>query len=260
MVAILINNPMNKIDTINLNVFNNENDFTNLMSRLDTSFPYERYYDDSLKDMYDHNFFKVKEEINEDILSLFIKYKENRKEGHLKICSSIPQPYLIEKGFDNEIIITMVKDDDFNINENTKITYSSYKNDPSLYFQMVELEILYYGNSYGIDFCKRRWDRYQQAVVAENEGLDFFYALLNGEVVAYCYAFYKDDVVGIDGLLVKEEVRKQGIASSLLKYISSLYKCPIYLHAEESDTPIKLYRSLGFKEIEKSYDYLKLDK
>lgn len=250
---------MNKIDTINLHVFINENDFTNLMSRLDTSFPYERYYDDLLKGMYDHNFFAIDKLMDEDILSLFIRYKENRKEKHLKICSSIPQPFLLEKGFENDTILTMVKYDDFDINENKEITFTSFKENPSLYDELVKLEILYYGERYGLDFCKRRWDRYR--LVAEaNDNLNFFFAIRNNEVVGYCYSYHAYDVVGIDSLLVKEECRKQGIASSLLKHISSFYKCPIYLHAGEDDTPINLYHSLHFNEIRKSYDYLKVDK
>lgn len=220
----------------------------------------KRYYDDSLKDMFDHNFSTV-DNIDEDTLNKLLEIKKDKEEKHIKISSDKPLDSLLEKGFKKEVTLTMLKENylDFNVPGNYLIKYKNVRENEEIINDIIATEILYYGQIYGIDFSIRRWNRYFSKIKEGNNGLNFFACFYQNNIVGYCYSYYDNDVVCVDGLLVVEEYRKQYIASNLLKYIAHFYNCPIFLHADDDDTPKEMYKKLGFIEISKSYDYLKLD-
>lgn len=239
-------------------VFKSENNFIYLFSKSIDYGSFIRYFDDELKDMYDHNFSLLKEDINENIYQDILNIKKNREEKHIKISLEKEEKYFIEKGFESEVNLTLVKEDylNFNIPSLDFVTYKRYRQNKEIIKDVIKLEKEYYGKEYGEDFCERRWLRYAKKVDEGDNGLDIWVVYDKDIPIAFAYSFYSEDVVAMDGLLVINEYRHRYVASNLIKTIGAHYDCPIYLHADKSDTPKEMYRKLGFIVIEETYDYL----
>lgn len=237
----------------------NEENLVLLFSTPNKTNTYIRYNDDELKDMYDHNFFEA-QNIDEKLLFKFYEIKEERREGHLKISSKCEEKCLKLHNFEEEILLTMLKNDYdiFHIIEREGLIFKNLKED-NIIDDIISLELLEYGEIYGRSFTIRKMHRYASKILEKNNGLNYHACYLGNLLVGYCYTYYDQGVVGLDGLLVRKEYRHQGIASTLLKYIANFYNCPIYLHADEEESPRYLYEKLGFKVIDKTYDYLIVD-
>ena len=139
------------------------------------------------------------------------------------------------------------------------VEFKNLRNNPDLVNDFLDLDVRYYGKTYGEDFIARRMYRYFNKSL-DGVGLDYFGCYINNKLVASCYTYYSDGVVGLDGLLVAEEYRGNNLASNLIKYIQQYYQnCPIYLHAAQSESAKDLYAKLGFEIIYQKHEYLKLD-
>ena len=243
------------------NIELSESSFTNLFSK-PVSLPFGvRYYDDLLPDMYDHNFTLINTLVNEDKLNVLLDIKKQRNENFIKITTPIRSEFLEKKGFESEALLTMLKQDydRFDVPSTKDVSFKSVKENKRYIEELIDIEIKYYGPSYGEDFCRRRWIRYYEKALEDN-GLDIYVALKEDKVVGYCYSYYSHNIVCVDGLLVVKEMRKQYVASSMLKHIAHQYHCPIMLHASEDETPKEMYKKLGFETKEILIDYLLLDK
>lgn len=240
-----------------------EKNFTRLFSNTINIDDNTRYYDDEIKNMYDHNFFELHSEMNDELFAKFLDIKKERKETFMEITSANKSEYLIKNGFKEETILTLVKQDyqDFNILKPMDVRYIRYKENPKIIQDVIDIEIKYYGPAYGEDFCKRRWLRYKDYIDSHiDTTLDIWVIYDNDIAIGYCYSYLDKDVVGMDGLIIIEEYRNKHLASNLIKHIAQYYKCPIYLHADEQETAKEVYFKLGFKIIDKYYYYLKVDK
>ena len=218
-----------------------------------------RYGDPLLPDMYDHNFTCAEGLITQEDLAVLETLRTERKEAHLKIESPQKQDILIKNGFEEELIHTMLKaDETFRFPQNKDLSFSSFKKQPDLMKQVVELEVLYYGPSYGEDFCRRRWRRYADKAGVDPR-LDIAFALSKQkEVVGYCYIFDDGTTTALDALFVVPSMRHRYVASTLLKHVRQAYLHPLYLHASEEETSKDMYSKLGFSYVSKRYEYLKL--
>ena len=218
-----------------------------------------RYEDSLLPDMYDHNFTWAKGLITQEDLAVLETLRTERKEAHLKIESAQKQDILIKNGFEEELIHTMLKaDETFRFPQNKDLSFSSFKKQPDLMKQVVELEVLYYDPSYGEDFCRRRWKRYADKAGVDPR-LDIVFALNSQEeVVGYCYTFDDGTTTALDALFVIPSMRHRYVASSLLKHVRQTYSRPLYLHASDEETSKDIYSKLGFSFTSKRYEYLKL--
>jgi len=217
-----------------------------------------RFYDSKLKDMWDHNFSVPKKEVNKKFIHELEILKEKYNDQHIKVISSSPIPFLMKEGFEEGIILVMAYlDNPMNIS-NKDVTFKHMsKEDTSN--DLIEIEKRHYGPIYGEDFSIRKMKRYIEAV-KEKKGFDFIGVYLRDKLVCYCYTFFSDGIVEMDSLLTDENYRHNGYATSLIAYISQTYKCPICLNAADDDTPKEMYKALGFKEIYRTYEYLKTKK
>lgn len=233
--------------------------FTNVFCKQIKTKSFIRYFDDSLINMYDHNYFKV-EDINEDILKDIYKIKQERKENFIKISSSNRLKDKLDPSFEEEIDLSMVSTREIKPkNALEGLSFSFIDNNEEYLEELIDIEIEGYAESYGEEFCRRRWIRYFKEV-KEDKGLNIVLALYKDKVVGYAYIYSNNEVVQLDGLEVKKEYRHKGIATSLFSFVSSYFSKPIYLHADNEDTPKEMYLKLGFISIRKEYSYLLLDK
>ena len=220
-----------------------------------------RYTDDLLPDAYCHNFSVLDQEPTNAMMGKLIQIKRQRGEFHLQIDLNEPSSFLTEVGYDESTTLTMVKEDylNFDISREAPYRYASLKEERRFGDAIVELDVAYYGEEYGEDFVRRRWKRKLKKFDEGDNGTNYFFVLDGDKVIAICDACFAFGVVGVDGLLVEEAYRHQYVASNLLKFIAFYYQCPIYLHADDEETPKEIYAKLGFVTVSKGYEYLKLD-
>ena len=221
-----------------------------------------RFYDDKLRDMYDHNFTHFDEELNEDMYNALEAFRHTRGENFAKYVGLCRSPFLLSKGFDEEEIITMAKCDYLNFpkKEIPGLSFDSIRDNPSFLDELIAIEISEYGQDYGASFCSRRWIRYADKIKEGDNGLNIFGAFIDGKLVGYCYSFYSRNTVCIDSLLVVPSYRNRYIATSLLAHVASKFGCLIYLHASEEETAKQMYAKLGFEILLSTYEYLRIDK
>jgi len=211
------------------------------------------YSDNQLSDMYDHNFYYVN---NIDLDSL--NYIENRSKDTNFIKIVTDKDNLLLDKYEHGEIIVMCKENynEFSFVENNKLTFKNLKCDDILN-DILDIELRHYGKQYGESFTKRKLYRYYD-VIKNNSDLNMFGAYIDNKLVGYCYAYMNSGVVAIDDLLVDEQYRNQRIASTLIKYICNLYKVPMYLHADNDDTPKYLYEKLGFVVLDQKHEYFRI--
>ncbi|MCR4562131.1 MAG: GNAT family N-acetyltransferase [Bacilli bacterium] len=252
---------MVKKETLN-NIASSEESFASLFSaEIYRSDRLVRYHDELLKDMYDHN-FSFANSLNDDDFRIIEEFKEKFNESFIKISSSESLPLLIEAGFERETLLTMAKEDyqNFIVPEIDFVRYVRVKERIEAIEDLIRIEKRYYGPEYGEDFCERRWKRYLNKILEGQNGLDIWVVYKGEEAIAYCYSYYFQNTICLDALLVIEEYRNKYVASNLIKEIASYYDCPIFLHADDEETPKEMYKKLGFEIVAKIYDYLKVDK
>ena len=240
-------------------VLKNEYDFDALFTTKQITDTYIRFFDDKLPDMYDHNFTEVFNDLSPEDFSKIKTISEERKENHIKIVSFNRLKVLSILGYEHSVILTMAAD---TIQPKPlkiqNITYKNLKESPELINDFLSLELKYDAPLYGADFVAREMYRYF-SVIKEKDGFNYFGCYYNNKLVAICYGFSIDGVIGLDGLLVDEPYRHNNIASNLVKHIQEYYhNCPIYLHADDEDTPKYIYQDLGFETLYKRHEYLLL--
>ena len=206
-----------------------------------------RWEDNELPDKYDHNFFEYSEQPVPDEVQKAVFFQKERGDSFLKLQGA--KPLQNSFGLSPSVTLSMELRRDF---RNWKIRSDLEFQKPSL-SELKELELSHFGPAYGESFTRRNISRLY-------EELSYHGAYLNGELVGSCYTLSNAGYVCLDGLLVDIDLRRQGIATSLLAHIAESEKGKtLYLHADLEDEPRKLYEKLGFCEVSRSYEYLCTD-
>ena len=243
------------------NIALSERSYIDLYCKRYEGIPFPRYFDDELRDMYDHNFSEFPVRVTEDDLEIIKRIKTERGEDFIKISCHKKSLYLCGAGFEEEALLTLAKEDylSFDVPPLDFVAYKRGSEHPELFVDLIKTEKEYYGPEYGESFCERRWLRDLGKIKEGGNGLDAWAVYDKEKIIGYCYSYFDHDVVCIDGLLVIKEYRNRYVASNLIKTIANYYACPIYLHASEDDTPKELYYKLGFEKVGVVYDYLRVD-
>lgn len=243
-----------------------------------------RWQDEVLYDMYDHNQFvpsnedtnavRYKGEISEkenteemfvrgqiskeDLEKAFVYQKEHgfnflKYDARKKLDSAIVN----ELGLEECEIYTMLlsKKDITGWKINDKVAVKDVKKE-DIGSDILELEIKNYASLYGHDFTQRKM-KYYLKKAKETDGFHYLAAYLDGKIVGACYAFAKHGYVVMDSLIVNEEARKQYVATTLMKYIAEQFDGKMFLHADADDTPKDMYAKMGFEIVDSLFEYCK---
>lgn len=218
-----------------------------------------RWEDNELPDKYDHNCFEYSGQPTKEEFRKALEYQVNRKDSFIKLEGDLPLEDSF--GLEESVTLTMALDKD----------PSSWKTNPELEYheprirELEKIEVKHFGAAYGEDFTRRNihW-------LAEN--LDFYGAYLDGKLVGACHSFTYNGYTCLDGLIVDEDYRNRYVATSLMKHVMDTVldkedpadeakrsKHVFFLHADADDTPVQMYRKLGFKEVGRLYEYLCTD-
>lgn len=219
-----------------------------------------KYSDSKLPDMHDHNLYKSENPLTtEDIKQLF---KNSALDGFVKLMlHSRLNPQIIKDFcFEETVSHTLAFYDTSTASfpkANKEVTIKTLTNG-ALGKDFIDFELSQYGSEYGEDFTLRKMHR-NLTLSQHCKKRDYVGAYINSKLVGYLTIWTDYDCVGIDDLIVDEKSRHKGIASALLEYACKLAPFA-YLHADANDTPIEMYKSMGFKIEFTQYEYFTKNK
>ena len=223
----------------------------------------EKWQDDDLYDMYDHNqFVPLLDDPTGKELEQAIAYQRQLGRGFLKIDTREKLDEVLIKRFSLEECCTETM-----LLRNKKENMARWKSNPDVIIydsasgdvlaDLLKIDIETFASDYGEDFIRRRDARYVKKAM-EIPGFHYYVAYLDGKPAGVCYAYAIDGYVVMDALVVREAFRKRYVATTLMKHIASQFKEEMFLHADADDTPKEMYRKMGFETVDELYEYLKM--
>ena len=223
----------------------------------------EKWQDDDLYDMYDHNqFVPLLDDPTDKELEQAIAYQHQLGRGFLKLDTREKLDEALTERFSLEKCCTetmLLRNKQKNIEawkcNPDVIIYDSASGD--VLADLLQIDIETFASDYGEDFIRRRDARYVKKAM-EIPGFHYYVAYLDGKPAGVCYAYAIDGYVVMDALVVREAFRKRYVATTLMKHIASQFKEEMFLHADADDTPKEMYRKMGFETVDELYEYLKM--
>ena len=223
----------------------------------------EKWQDDDLYDMYDHNqFVPLLDDPTDKELEQAIAYQRQLGRGFLKLDTREKLDEALTERFSLEKCCTETM-----LLRNKKENMARWKSNPDVIIHdsassdvladLLQIDIETFASDYGEDFIRRRDARYVKKAM-ETQGFHYYVAYLDGKVAGSCYACAIDGYVVMDALVVREAFRKRYVATTLMKHIASQFKEEMFLHADADDTPKEMYRKMGFETVDELYEYLKM--
>lgn len=223
----------------------------------------EKWQDDDLYDMYDHNqFVPLLDDPTDKELEQAIAYQHQLGRGFLKIDTREKLDEALTERFSLEECCTETM-----LLRNKQKNIEAWKCNPDVVIHdsvssdvladLLQIDIETFASDYGEDFIRRRDARYVKKAM-ETQGFHYYVAYLDGKVAGSCYAYAIDGYVVMDALVVREAFRKRYVATTLMKHIASQFKEEMFLHADADDTPKEMYRKMGFETVDELYEYLKM--
>lgn len=223
----------------------------------------EKWQDDDLYDMYDHNqFVPLLDDPTDKELEQAIVYQRQLGRGFLKLDTREKLDEALTERFSLEECCTETM-----LLRNKQKNIEAWKCNPDVVIHdsassdvladLLQIDIETFASDYGEDFIRRRDARYVKKAM-ETQGFHYYVAYLDGKVAGSCYAYAIDGYVVMDALVVREAFRKRYVATTLMKHIASQFKEEMFLHADADDTPKEMYRKMGFETVDELYEYLKM--
>ena len=223
----------------------------------------EKWQDDDLYDMYDHNqFVPLLDDPTDKELEQAIAYQHQLGRGFLKIDTREKLDEALTERFSLEKCCTETM-----LLRNKQKNIEAWKCNPDVIIHdsassdvladLLQIDIETFASDYGEDFIRRRDARYVKKAM-ETQGFHYYVAYLDGKVAGSCYTCAIDGYVVMDALVVREAFRKRYVATTLMKHIASQFKEEMFLHADADDTPKEMYRKMGFETVDELYEYLKM--
>lgn len=223
----------------------------------------EKWQDDDLYDMYDHNqFVPLLDDTTDKELEQAIAYQRQLGRGFLKLDTREKLDEALTERFSLEECCTetmLLRNKQKNIevwkcNPDVVIHDSAYGD---VLADLLQIDIETFASDYGEDFIRRRDARYVKKAM-ETPGFHYYVAYLDRKPAGSCYACAVDGYVVMDALVVREAFRKRYVATTLMKHIVSQFKEEMFLHADADDTPKEMYKKMGFETVDELYEYLKM--
>lgn len=223
----------------------------------------EKWQDDDLYDMYDHNqFVPLLDDPTDKELEQAIAYQRQLGRGFLKLDTREKLDEALTERFSLEECCTETM-----LLRNKQKNIEAWKCNPDVIIHdsassdvladLLQIDIETFASDYGEDFIRRRDVRYVKKAM-ETPGFHYYVAYLDGKVAGSCYACAIDGYVVMDALVVREAFRKRYVATTLMKHIASQFKEEMFLHADADDTPKEMYGKMGFETVDELYEYLKM--
>ena len=210
-----------------------------------------KWEDDRLRDKYDHNCFRYSGQPSLQEIRLALAYQRQRGDSFLKMLGYEP---LVDKyGLEEETTLAMALPKDVDVRGwavDPKVSVKSP--DPC---KLERLELQCFGAVCGNDFVVRNNRRLREKV-------PYLGAYLGGRLVGSCYMYVTDGYACVDSLMVDEDFRRRHVATTLLKHAvenARGSRAVPYLHVAAEGATKNIYARLGFRVVDKAYEYVCTD-
>ena len=207
----------------------------------------KRWEDNELPDKYDHNFFEYSAQPTQEEYERALDYQRERGDTFIKLVGDVPLDH--DFGLSAGVMLTMQltgSADGWCVNDRIEIKEPRYKD-------IMEIERKHFSPVYGEDFAVRNADHMY-------EYLDYRGGYIGDKLVGAYYFYTSNGYTCVDGLIVDEDYRNRHIATTLLKHaVNEAAGNVVFLHADQDDIPKEIYEKLGFREVERHYEYLSTD-
>lgn len=210
-----------------------------------------KWEDNQLRDKYDDNSFFYSGRPSLEEVRAALAYQKKRGDAFLKLEGYEP----LDNTFGMETDATLTMELPKGTDTNGWKTNPAISIRPPEFTQLEQHELKYFGPLYGEDFTVRNNRRLR-------EKLTYLGAYRADKLVGSCYVYAVDGYVCMDSLLVDEAFRHQYVATTLMKHIAEKARERgdiLYLHADPEDTPKEMYVKMGFRVVDKVYEYLCTD-
>ena len=204
-----------------------------------------RWEDNELPGQYDFNCFEYSAQPSREEFELALELQREREDSFIKLAGDAPLSD--DFGLSSSVRLTMQLSgsaDGWSVNDRIEIKKPGYKD-------LKKLALKHADPVRGEDFAFLSMDHFY-------EYLDHRGAYI-GEKLAGAYYFYSSGgYTYVGGLLVDKDFRNRYIATTLLKHaVSEAAGNVVFLHADQDGTPEKIFKKLGFREVDRRYEYLK---
>ena len=207
-------------------------------------FSVRRSFSEHLKRWDDHNCFEYSAQPTQEEFEKALAFQRERGDAFIKLEGDFPLEN--DFGLSPGVTLTMQlsgSTDDWILNDEVEIRKPRYKD-------IIEIERKHFGPVYGEDFSVRNADHLF-------EYLDFRGAYTGEKLVGAYYFSSSYGYTCVDGLIVDEDYRNRHIATTLLKHaVDEAAGNVVFLHADAVDTPRTMYEKLGFRVVDRRYEYL----
>ena len=225
-----------------------------------------RFRDDELPDMYYHNYTYVKNDMNQlELQNTIDKEISFRLFEKASFCNII-----LNKNIDSALLSNINPKPEVSRNGYYNFDISKFSNlnsiDGCSIHKVVNQEMLddvlfcdlqHDEEILGKEFCTRRCYR-RGKVYLSKEPLDSYVCYHNGNVIGNCDLFIYNGIAKIEDFAVIPKYQRMGYGTSILKSLIGTAlneNChTVYLVADEEDTPIQMYKKLGFSRVEERTD------
>lgn len=240
------------------NIITTEIEYSKCFSEVEEKDNILRFRDDSIKDMYSHNFTYIKqvnslEELNHFLEKELAESKSNKK-AFLNVRYEIDDSHNIIK---NQECKTSVNDYfQFPIDYLDQLVArndcSIIKFDKSQLVPALEYDLRVNEEELGTSFVQRRFER--RSKVYLSEGLvDHYLCYYEGKIIGHCDLFIDQAVAKIEDFHVAPEMQRKGFGTAILKELITIAvnkgASILYLITEDDDTAKEMYQKCGMKKV-----------
>lgn len=221
-----------------------------------------RFYDNSLPDMYMHNFIFIKKDICENSFrKIVIEELENRKnqnadflriEFNFSINHDVIRnlPLIPQVTKYDYMYIAPEMSDSLSGNEECVIKEAL---STEVLNEGMEVDILANQSGMGAEFAKKRIYRKSEVYRQRNSNLSLYVCYHNDMPIGNCEFMVNNDIAKIEDFDIVKNYQRKGFGTSLLKYLLEKGKEHniefAYLITDSEDTAKEMYKKCGFKTI-----------
>lgn len=229
---------------------------------------YRRYFDDKLRDMYDHNFIKLNYDLDNNEVENIIKAETNKRyEANAGFCKitlgntlkGIPSPFKEVKPEIEHLGAYVYTEGVSNWKSIDECGIKKVSNE-CMVNELINLDLAHDAETCGVAFCNRRALRKGKVYLDTNKLCDSYNCYYNNVPVGNCELMIYNDTAKIELFAVHPDYQRKGIGTTILKYLVSKAVMDgakvVYLIADEDDTPKEMYIKLGFKKVSDIYSLL----
>ncbi len=219
-----------------------------------------RFYDNSLQDMYIHNFTFIKSNVCKDNFRKIILDELEKRKNEDADFLRIEFNHSIQDDFINNLpVLPQVTHYDYlyidpqmadSLAGNEGCVITKALSEKTLK-EGIEVDVLANQLAMGTEFARKRIYRKSEVYKQLNSNLDLYVCAYNGISIGKCEFMLNNDIAKIEDFDILKNYQRMGFGTSVIKYLLEEAKDQraefVYLITDSEDTAKEMYKKCGFK-------------